>query len=216
MSPDSPTPFGPDRALTQRILAIAEPIAHAHGAEIVDIEYKSEQSGWVLRFLVEKEGSGERAALVRDAAVDLALCAEMARDLSPALDVADLIPHRYNLEVSSPGLERTLHGARDFARFAGQKAKLKLKEPVDGQKVLVGVLAPPGDVDPKTIRITIDDGRAYEISLDGIVHARLVFDFGPATKPGSRKSSKSQAKPNRKLAAPPDGPAVSDKTRTQR
>ena len=49
------------------------------------------------------------------------------------LDVADFIPHRYHLEVSSPGIERPLRGARDYARFAGQKAKVKVREPIDGQ-----------------------------------------------------------------------------------
>lgn len=171
-----------DRA---KLLSIVEPVAVAHGAEIVDLELKSE-GGWILRVYVEKAGSAAKNATITDAAVDLELCASVARDLSPALDVADLIPAQYNLEVSSPGVERSLHGERDFVRFAGKKAKLKLKNAVSGQKVLVGTLgAPQGTIVPVT-----DGKRSYEVPLDDVEKANLVFEFGPAPKPGKKHASR--------------------------
>ncbi len=164
-----------------RLKAVILPIVSAHGAELVDIELKTEQGGWVLRVFVEKEGSAEKRATTKDAAVNLELCALIARDLSPALDVADPIPHRYHLEVSSPGIERPLRDLRDFTRFAGEKARLKLKTATpDGQKVITGVLG-----EPKEGVVTVQDGRrTQEVHLDNIAAARLVFEFGPAPKPG--------------------------------
>jgi ribosome maturation factor RimP len=179
LSPKS-SPFSFDRA---RVDALVEPIVRAHGGEVVDIEFKSEQGGWVLRLYVEKLGSAERNASTQDAAVDLDLCTQVARELSPALDAVDVIPHRYHLEVSSPGVERPLRTERDFVRFAGKKAKIKLGTAVKGQKVLVGVLGPchGGEL---TLR---DGGTEYPIALDNVAHARLVFEFGPQPKPGKQK-----------------------------
>ncbi len=73
----------------------------------MSVELKNE-SGWILRVYVEKVGTES---------ADLELCAAISHDLSPALDVADLIPQRYSLEVSSPGLDRPLFGEADFRRF---------------------------------------------------------------------------------------------------
>ena len=176
-----PLPF--DRA---RLEAVSAPILRAHGAELVDLEFKSEPQGWVLRIFVEKLGSAATMADTKAAAVDLDLCAKVARELSPALDVADLVPHRYHLEVSSPGIERPLRRAQDYVRFAGKKAKLKLTDAVRGQKVLVGILGQlRGDVLPLQ-----DGGASYEIPFANIVSARLVFEFGPAPKPGGKPGKK--------------------------
>jgi ribosome maturation factor RimP len=168
-----------DRA---KVDAIVDPIVHAHGGEVVDIEFKSEPSGWVLRIYVEKLGSAEHNASTEQAAVDLDLCSHVAREVSPALDVADLIPHRYHLEVSSPGVERPLRQRRDFVRFAGKKAKLKLHAAVRGQKVLVGILGPCGGDSVEVI----DGHNTYAVAFDNVAAARLVFEFGPAPKPGKK------------------------------
>jgi len=168
---------GIDRA---RLDAVLTPIVHAHGGEVVDVEFKAEPGGWVLRIYVEKLGSADTNASTEQAAVDLGLCSNVARDLSPALDVADLIPHRYNLEISSPGVERPLKQERDYVRFAGKKAKLKLHAGIKGQKVLVGIL---GAVNQGTLSLQ-DSHQTFQIPLDDIAAARLVFEFGPAPKPG--------------------------------
>lgn len=172
-----------------RLAAVIDPVVRTHGAELVDLELKNE-NGWVLRVFVEKLGASAERMSTKQAAVDLELCAAIARDLSPALDVADPIAHRYHLEVSSPGVERPLKKEADFVRFAGEKAKLKLRAGVGGQKVLVGVLGPVKDG-----VLELDDGvRRYPIPLEDVVTARLVFEFGPASKPshgGKKKKRKS-------------------------
>ena len=174
----------------ERLVAVIEPVVHAHGAELVDLELKNE-NGWVLRVYVEKLGAGEKKMSTKEAAVDLELCSAIARDLSPALDVADPIPNRYHLEVGSPGVERPLRKEADFVRFAGEKAKLKLSKGVSGQKVVVGTL---GEVSKERILKLTDGARTYEIPLDDVLAARLVFEFGPASKPPSHGGKKKKRK----------------------
>jgi ribosome maturation factor RimP len=194
MSSTNPSLHGVDRAA---LLRVVEPVVRGHGAELVDLEFRPERGGWVLRLYVEKEGAAERNLSTRDAAVNLELCAGISRDLSPALDVADLVPHAYQLEVSSPGVERPLRTERDFVRFAGERAKLKLHEPLPAagdkaalQRVVVGTL--DGVVDG---HVRVREGkRTLDIPLSGVESARLVFEFG-ATSPG-RHSKRAAHKAN--------------------
>jgi len=173
-----------DRA---RLQAVIEPVVCAHGAELCDFELKNE-NGWVLRIYVERLGAMAKKLSTKEAAIDLDVCSHIARDLSPALDLADPIPHRYHLEVGSPGVERPLRKAEDYVRFAGEKAKLKLRAGVAGQKVIVGKLGPLTE----NILSVEDGAKIYPVPLDDVVSARLVFEFGPAPKPVT--SAKAQKK----------------------
>lgn len=168
-------------------MRVIEPIARAHGAEVVGVDFRREPHGWVLRLYVEKQGASAQRLSVREAAVDLELCAGISRDLGPALDVADLVPHAYHLEVSSPGVERPLREERDFVRFAGQKAKVKLKAPLapgqasavggasPAQRVVVGAL---GACESGLVTVVDASGREHQIPLSNVESARLVFEFG--------------------------------------
>jgi ribosome maturation factor RimP len=174
------TRHGIDRAA---LLRAVEPVVRAHGAEVVELEFKPERGSWTLRVLVEKEGASAQALSTREAAVSLELCANVSRDLSPALDVADLIAHAYRLEISSPGVERPLRGERDFVRFKGHKAKLR-RSPPEGRadpggegRVLVGVIE--GVIDGNVH--VMDGGRTHQVPLAEIESARLVFEFGAAS-----------------------------------
>ena len=171
-------------------MRVVEPVVLAHGAELVDFEFRPERGGWVLRLYVEKSGSAERNLSTRDAAVDLDLCAGISRDLSPALDVADLVPHAYQLEVSSPGIERPLRSERDFVRFTGERAKLKLREANGGAasplpRVVIGTLE---GVTEGRLRVR-EGGRTHDVPLSHIESARLVFEFG-APSPQARGSKR--------------------------
>jgi ribosome maturation factor RimP len=180
-----------DRA---RLDAVLGPVVRAHGAEVVDVEWKTEQGGWILRIFLEKSGSAEAMASVADGAVSLEQCAGVSRDLSPALDVADIVPHRYVLEVSSPGLERTLRSLRDYTRFVGQKAKLRLHKPVDEQKVIIGVIDSCVDGSAPCV-IVREGGRVHSVPHDLIAHGRLVFELAPAPKPGKGPKAKRRDDP---------------------
>jgi ribosome maturation factor RimP len=171
-----------------RVRAAVGAVLSAHGVALVDLEWLTERSGWVLRLTIEREGSVEKSG-----GVTLADCAEVSRAASAVLDVEDLIHHHYNLEVSSPGLDRPLHTEAEVARFVGQTAKVKLRHPApDGQRVLRGPLdpAPDGQV------AVIVDGKRVEVPFADVAEANLVFELGPQPKgPGNKKKSAVKAKP---------------------
>jgi ribosome maturation factor RimP len=153
-----------------RLRAVIEPIARAHGADLVSVEVKNE-SGWVLRVFIEKSGTES---------ADLELCSNVSRDLSPALDVADLIPQHYTLEVSSPGLERPLFGEADFVRFAGRTAKIKLRhDSASTQKVFIGAL---GGISPERTLAIKEGARTHQVPLADVEKARLVFEMTKGSK----------------------------------
>jgi ribosome maturation factor RimP len=186
----------PDSIDRTRLQAVIEPVVAAHGAELCDFELKNE-NGWVLRIYVERAGALQNKLSTKAAAVDLDLCSLISRDLSMALDLADPIPHRYHLEVGSPGVERPLRTPEEFARFVGEKAKVKLRNGLAGQKVLVGKLAAvEGNL------FTLEDGaKSFAVPLDDVVTARLVFEFGPAAKPGHPAANSVKKTPKKKRKA---------------
>ena len=136
----------------------ARPIVDDLGLELVEVEFRRESAGWILRLFIDREGG-----------VSIDDCASVSRQVSAYLEVEDLIDHAYNLEVSSPGLERPLKKREDFVRFSGRKARIKLKDPVDGQRVFIGLL---GSVDENILTLDVD-GRQMEIDMDGVARARL-------------------------------------------
>ena len=174
----------------KRLEELVHPIAEAHGAELVDVELSSDRSGVVLRVGLEKKGAAAGKWTTEESAVDLEACANVSRDLSPALDVNDFFPFRYHLEVGSPGVERALKSLADYDRFAGKEAKVKLHGSLAGQKVVQAkVLGVAGEL----VRLE-EGGRTHELALSAIESARLVFSFGPAPKPGKAANPKKQKK----------------------
>jgi ribosome maturation factor RimP len=101
-------------------------------------------------------------------------CARVSRDLSALLDVEDKVPMAYTLEVSSPGLDRPLRHADDYRRFAGRRAKLVMREAVDGQKFVKGIL---GGVDGHDVLIDGDGGRRHRVPIGLITRANLEVEF---------------------------------------
>ncbi|MCK4501929.1 MAG: ribosome maturation factor RimP [Desulfuromonadales bacterium] len=156
--------------LIERIEALVTPILTDLGCELVDIEYQQEQRGWVLRFLLDKEGG-----------INLDACAAASREIGSLLDVEDVIPTAFNLEVSSPGLERPLKKAGDFERFSGQPAKIKTVSSIDpdesgkNRKTFIGTLSgfDNGDV----LLQLKKDGDTIRIALHLIDKANLIFEF---------------------------------------
>jgi len=129
--------------------------------ELFDIQFRREGHGWVLRVFIDSETG-----------VTLAHCSDVSRELGHYLDVEDLIDHAYNLEVSSPGLERPLRSLEDFRRFCGQRAKVKVHEAIDGEKVFHGIIGE--DLDDQ-VHLILDDGRSVKFSFLKVNKARLVI-----------------------------------------
>jgi ribosome maturation factor RimP len=167
-----------------RVRAALEPVLSAHGVDLVELEFTTDRQGWTLRLTIERPSASDDASPTAPGGVTLEDCAEVSRDASSVLDVEDLIPHRYHLEVSSPGLDRPLKSPADFARFAGKTARVKLSRPApDGQALLRGVLERAID---GTVAVTVD-GKRIEVPLADVAEANLVFELSPQPKKGGPK-----------------------------
>jgi ribosome maturation factor RimP len=171
--------------------AAIAPVLSSHGVGTAEITYQMEPSGWVLRVTVEslRDGvtGGPVEAETRVDSIELGLLAEISRDLSSALDVADLIPHRYHLEVSSPGLDRPLRSPRDYAGALGKLAKLHLARPAsDGQRVLRGRIL---ETDGASVSMDVD-GKSVITPLTNIERAHLIFELPAQPKRSLAKPGK--------------------------
>jgi ribosome maturation factor RimP len=146
-----------------KVREIATRIAEHAGMELVHLEMKREPGGVFLRLFIDREGG-----------VTLDDCSAVSRQLSAHLDVEDPIPHRYTLEVSSPGLDRPLYSDRDYQRFAGRRVRLSTYGPVEGRRNFTGRLS--GLVDG-AVRLVLEDGREVAIPREQVAKARLEADI---------------------------------------
>lgn len=162
----------------QEIRDIAEPVCHANGYELVDVEYTRAQVGWVVRVYIDRSSDAPQTS-----GISFADCERLSRELSTVLDVEDPVPHAYSLEVSSPGLDRPLRTAAHFQRFTGETAKVALAEPLAGRKNFKGVVKgvePPG---PDATLVVLEvDGTEFRLPIQSIASARLVPDWDSVMK----------------------------------
>ena len=163
----------PPADIISRVDAIASRVAASYGLEIFEVQFRREASGMVLRIRLDRPGS--RATAEDSVTVDE--CAKVSRDLSAIFDVEDVVPGQYTLEVSSPGLDRPLTRAEDYQRFAGRRAKLVMREKVDGQGYFKGTLGGVEDGPVKVVLIEGEDKRTHRVPLDVITRANLEVDF---------------------------------------
>ena len=153
-----------------QIRTIASRVAAGFGLEIFDVQFRREAGGMVLRIQIDRPGP---AATAEDS-VSVEDCARVSRDMSAILDVEDVVPSAYILEVSSPGLDRPLRHADDYQRFAGRRAKLVMRQAVDGQSFFRGTL---GGVDDGHVLIDADDKKRHRVPLGVITRAKLEVEF---------------------------------------
>jgi len=151
------------RRITERIREILIPILDQLGLEMVEITFRVEGGRWILRVTIDSpEG------------VQVQHCTAVSRELSVHLDVEDLIPVKYYLEVSSPGLDRPLKDERDFERFAGRLVKIKTNRSVAGRRKISGTIE---GIDGGVVRILLDDDTKLEVPVEDISSARLDYKF---------------------------------------
>ncbi|NLO81913.1 MAG: ribosome maturation factor RimP [Clostridiales bacterium] len=150
------------KRIEQLVQGLAEPIIEELNYELVDLEFKKESGNWYLRFYIDKPGG-----------ITLDDCQKFSELIGDKLDEVDPIPHRYYLEVSSPGLDRPLKRDQDFVRFKGRKVHVKLYKSVNGAKNYYGELI--GLEDGKVV---IQDGElVYAFPKQDIAVVRLVIDI---------------------------------------
>ncbi len=117
-----------EREIVERVRELLLPILEEGGFELVDIEFVREPIGWVLRIYADRPQGG----------ITISDCQWISERIGTLLDVEDVIPHSYNLEVSSPGLDRPLKGQKDFEKHKGIVVKVKTTEPLDNQRNFKG------------------------------------------------------------------------------
>jgi len=139
-------------------------VATSEGLHLVDVELKGGNANQLLRVFIDKPGG-----------VSHADCALVSEQLSAMLDVEDLFPGRYTLEVSSPGLDRKLTRPSDYTYFVGRRARVVLKETAGEQnKVLEGRLA---GFENGRVRMDLGEHGLQEVDLDNIRKAQLVVEL---------------------------------------
>lgn len=157
----------------RKLIEIALPVCAGAGYELVDIQYVREQAGWVVRVFIDWPQASPDEKLGPGLGIDLADCEQMSRQLSAVLDVEDPVPQAYNLEVSSPGVDRPLRTPAHFRRFLGCEARVQMREPKGGRRRYKGALVAADDA---TFTIEVD-GTRFTLPVDDVQSARLVPDW---------------------------------------
>ncbi len=148
--------------MAMQIRDAIQPAVENEGCELVYVQYLAEGSGSLLRVYIDKEGG-----------VDLGDCQKVSRQIGILLDVEDLIPHRYTLEVSSPGLERPLFQASDYERYAGREIRLTTKAKMGDRRKFKGLLK---SIAGETIELEFEQ-EILLIPLHNVKKANLVHHF---------------------------------------
>jgi len=170
------------------IAELLRPTVESLGLDLLGIEYLPAPGGATVRLYIDvpaEEGDDERVVTIED-------CEAVSREVSAQLDVADPISGNYTLEVSSPGLDRPLFTAAQFARFLGEQAKVGLKLPQDGRRRLQGAIL---RVEDGTVVFGLDGGAEFAVAADNIDKARLVPDWAALGLAPNKYSPSNKGKP---------------------
>ncbi|MET0405695.1 MAG: ribosome maturation factor RimP [Cystobacter sp.] len=145
---------------------VLEPIVAGEGLELLEVEFIREHEGWVLRLFIDKPGGR----------VGLDECSQVSRAVDTVLDVEDMVPHEYNLEVSSPGVNRPLKKPAHYERVKGQRVKVKTFGPIGEppRKNFTGMLT---EVAADAIQVDVEGAGNFRIPFKDIAKANLEFEF---------------------------------------
>ena len=153
------------RDIPEDMRTMIEPIVADHGLELVDVERHQGRPPWTLRVIVDTSSGDGRVAIEQ--------CADVSREIAAQLDATEAIPVRYQLEVSSPGLDRVLAREKDFEKACGHEVRVETRAPLDGRRRFRGrLLAFDADV----ARISVD-GSEVSIAFADVARASTVYEF---------------------------------------
>jgi len=152
----------------EELTELLAPVIADLGLECLGVEYSPSHGNGLVRVYID---AADRPVTVDD-------CEVVSRQVSATLDVNDPIQGRYTLEVSSPGIDRPLYTPEQFARFAGQMAKVEVNLPIDGRRRFQG---PIRAVEGSTV-VLEQDGSEVRIAHGNVHKAKLVADFGDQAK----------------------------------
>jgi len=157
--PESPT-------YRERIIELVGPAVESEGLELVELECLRMKTRWLVRIFIDREGG----ATLDD-------CAALSHQVGDLLNVHDLPPGPYTLEVSTPGLDRPLTRDKDFEKYRGSRVRIRTREPIDGSRNFVGTYVDYAAEGGRRI-VTLDvDGRAVRIDRENIQKANVEYDI---------------------------------------
>ncbi len=149
-----------NRLIEEKVKKLVKPVVENMGYRLFDVEFKPER-GWVLRIIADKEGG----ITIKD-------CENISKKISALLDVEDIIPFSYFLEVSSPGLDRELTKPEHYEFFVGRLARLILREPVSEMREIVGYIEGTSE---GIVVIKTKEGEKFHVPFSYIARAKLEF-----------------------------------------
>lgn len=149
--------------ICREIREIALPIAQDWGLDLLEVEYRPGPGRALLRLTLHRPGGR----------VGIEDCERVSRELEPHLEVADLMPGPYQLEVSSPGLTRPLKAEEDFVRFSKNLVKIYTTEPIEGHREFKGTLVGAAE---GVVHVAVE-GREVSLPLTKIAKANLEVEF---------------------------------------
>jgi ribosome maturation factor RimP len=153
------------KEITEKIRNIVQPVATEKKLDLYDIEYKKESGSWVLRLFIDNE----TRTITLDECADFSRVIDNLLDESPDLDLPT-----FNMEVSSPGLDRLLRNDSDFNWAMGKTLKVKFTNDKDKKEVIEGKLE---KINPETIELSIDKKNRVAVPKNMIESARRVMKF---------------------------------------
>ena len=152
--------------LRDQLRELLAPVVAGVGYQLWELEYTPRSGGGLLRLYIDASGDSPKGIGLDD-------CERVSHVVSDTLDAADPIPGHYTLEVSSPGLDRLLRTREHFERFAGERVRLEMMQPIEGRKRFSGRLLGVGASD---ITLELESGR-INLPIEDIHRARLAPDM---------------------------------------
>ncbi len=150
-------------SVLNRVRELAAPILEDLGLELFDLAFKKAGGHQILRVFIDKKGG-----------VTLDDCQRASREISALLDVKDIVPGSYSLEVSSPGINRPIRNEQEFQQYQGNKIKVRLFTTISDQKTFIGINR---GVERDTLRLEISPGREVRIPVHEVAKANLEVDL---------------------------------------
>lgn len=150
----------------EKLVALAEPIIDAAHMELIDVECHKMKSRWLVRLYIDREGG-----------VTVDDCAEISYQVGDVIDVYDLPPGPYTLEVSSPGLDRPLVKDKHFLDYRGSRVKVRVHTAFEGKRNFKGTLVDFVVHDRGATVVVEEEGTRYAIPRDLVARATLEYEL---------------------------------------
>ena len=154
------------QAYRERIRQLVEPVIESEDMELIDVECLKMRSRWIVRIYMDKETG-----------ITLDNCREISNQVGDILDIHDVLPGSYTLEVSSPGLDRPLVRDKDFMKYRGCKVHVRVTEKLEGIRNFRGKLVDFCEEKGKKVLVIDITGKTYRIPRDIVVKANIEYEF---------------------------------------